>query len=485
MHILKIGKFTRKLISFLLFIVILFSLYACQHEPYYITWKDSNGEIIDTQYIDSNVEVNEPSEPFKYGYNFVRWEKKPNNSTNDILYVAIFEIKDYTVTFKDDIGNIISIQSVKHGDNAEEPYVPYKFGYEFFNWDKSLLNIEKNTTISATYIRTFSQAEIHNLLKNSVFKVEILDKNLNVMSQGSGFFVKEDGTFITNAHVIEDGWYGRIDQDSNVFDIDIVQLIQYNSLYDYAILKVNNNYNSSKFKPVELITDYTVGETVYSIGYPQNSFSNVISKGKILNDQVYNGIPYIVTDAKISPGSSGGVTVNRFGQVIGITTYAFGNGTYGSVPTRIFENSINNNSFYSKTLKDYFHPTKLVSLYQFNFLNYFDISITNSDISFNSSGATIYYSVEVLPKIEILDVSYFISFTLSIKTNYTYTSFIFGNTYTYKGINTKNVYIDLYYHNDLTYQASVSTIIFNSNLQSLDTFSWDISSIFGSITIYE
>lgn len=476
---------TKKISAVLLTILLVFSISSCSREPYTINWVDNEGNLIGTQYIEPGDEVRHPSAPYIYGYSFDEWIKTESPENNLVIYSALYSINEYKVVFKDDLGRIIEIQYVKHGSNATSPTTPVKMSHEFLGWDKPITNIVQDTTINAIFLKTYTKNEIYNIVKDSVFKVEILDKNQNVMSQGSGFFIKEDGTFITNAHVVEDGWYGRIDQDSNVVDIEISEIVKYESNYDYAILKVKNYANATKYKPVTFSNTYEIGETIFSIGYPNNSYTSIISTGEILGNKTNQGIPYILTNATLNSGSSGGITVNRFGEVIGITTYAFGDNTFGSIPVRIFENSLNTFNLFPKSLKDYFHPTQSVFLTSTNFLNYFDLSIVNTDVEYYSSYASIDFEISIKPSQELEFSSFsYISITIMIKINYSYYSYLYNNVYTYSSTHTKYEYITLYSTSEYEYTGNLSTSIFNSNLKSLDTYSYSVFSVSGNIKIY-
>ena len=475
----------KKISAVLITILIAFSLISCNREPYTVNWIDNEGNILGTQTVEPGDEVQQPSAPYIYGYRFNEWVKSESIENNLVIYTASYSINEYKVVFKDDLGRIIEIQVVKHGSNATNPKTPTKISHEFLGWDKPITNIVQDTTISAIFLKTYTKNEIYNIVKDSVFKVEILDKNQNIMSQGSGFFIKEDGTFITNAHVVEDGWYGRIDQDSNIFDIEISEIVKYESNYDYAILKVKNYANATKYKPVTFSNTYEVGDIIYSIGYPQNSYTSIISTGEILGNKMNLGIPYILTNATLNSGSSGGITVNRFGEVIGITTYAFGDNTFGSIPVRIFENSLNTFNLFPKSIKDYFHPTQSVFLTSTNFSSYFDLSVENTDVEYYSSYASIDFEISIKPSQELEFPSFsYIYITLMIEINYSYYSYLYNNVYTYSSTHTKYEYITLYNTSKYEYTGNLSTSIFNSNLKSLNTYNYSIFSVSGTIKIY-
>jgi len=318
-----------------------------------------------------------------------------------------------------------------------------------------------------------------------------MDKEKYVVSEGSGFFVKSDGTFVTNAHVVEDAWYGRIDQDNYVYDIEISSVIKYSEPYDFAILKINNTYNIS-YPTFTLADDYDIGDTVYSIGYPQGSLTSVISKGVISGDRIEGSIEYILSTASIDHGSSGGVSVNAQGEVLGITSVIFGDGYFGSIPNKYFENFIpsNSNSF-TKSLLDYFHPSTTVFLTSANFEWYFDVSVVRTSAYFSSStSGWVGYSVQVTPKKDYDLSEYAIALfaTVKIQTNYTYKYDIGSYTYTSNSSEVSYCYLtlyELYGLSDSTTTSEFISVFYNQFLYSIDGFSFDITSASGTIIVYD
>ncbi len=81
-----------------------------------------------------------PEIPAKEGHEFLSWhfgvEEFNFNSiiTNDIELNATFKIKKYTVTFKDDTGELLSSQNVEYGKTVSKPDDLKKEGYEFLGW---------------------------------------------------------------------------------------------------------------------------------------------------------------------------------------------------------------------------------------------------------------------------------------------------------------------------------------------------------------
>lgn len=463
-----------------------------------------NNTTFTEQFIDEVIEL--PDNPTRIGYRFMGWYLDENTweeqilsdykITDDMDIFAYFE-KEYVVEFYVD-GEIFHTDYVIDGEQISLPNNPTDQSYEFIGWyeDESLteeLNVdtigiehEKNYTLYAYTKKVYTEDEIYNLLRESVFKVEILDKSMNVISQGSGFFIKEDGTFVTNAHVVEEAWYGRIDEDLWPFDKEIEIIYEYNDLSDYAVLKIKNFGNLTKYIPVTFSNDYSVGDIIYSIGYPLGSWVSQINSGKILN--VSND--YISTDAYINYGSSGGVTVNNHGEVIGMTTAKLIDGTFGSIPAVLFENYSISYLGIGESLQEYFHPAIKIRLNSFNFETYFNLDI-DATVSYDSyfDKYEIVYDITVVPygDYELSDFSSYIYLSIGIDTNYTtFTESYYGSKYFYDRTEFSYVYLYLYEFSNFSASKTQTVTIYDTfdNIYSIDTYDVDINIVTGSIKYY-
>ena len=139
------------------------------------------------------------------------------------------------------------------------------------------------------------------------------------VSQGSGFFIANNGYIITNAHVMEGAKAATIityDGKSHK-----VQKIGENTGMDITLLKIENE----NYSPLELADseDIKQGERVIAIGNPlglsfsvtQGIISNIHQKGE-------NGLnAYVQIDAALNSGNSGGPLINIDGEVIGINNF--------------------------------------------------------------------------------------------------------------------------------------------------------------------
>jgi len=141
-------------------------------------------------------------------------------------------------------------------------------------------------------------------------------------SQGSGFFVSEDGYIVTNNHVVENGSrYTVIMNDGEEVD---AKLIGTDPKTDLAVLKVDDD---RKFTYVEFDKDKSrVGEWVVAIGNPFG-LGGTVTAGIVsgANRDIGSG-PYddfLQIDAAVNKGNSGGPAFNLSGEVIGVNTAIF------------------------------------------------------------------------------------------------------------------------------------------------------------------
>ena len=145
---------------------------------------------------------------------------------------------------------------------------------------------------------------------------------------GTGFILDEEGHIVTNNHVITvDG--GQPAQRITVTLSDGRQfqarIVGRDPLIDLAVLQID----ADGLTPVELGSSEAlqVGDDVLAIGNaldlpggPTVTKGVVSAKGRLIQQDGITIPDVIQTDASINPGNSGGPLVNRFGQVVGITT---------------------------------------------------------------------------------------------------------------------------------------------------------------------
>ena len=148
--------------------------------------------------------------------------------------------------------------------------------------------------------------------------------------EGSGVLMSESNgkTYIlTCAHVISDGDSFKVTLNDDT-ELDAT-MVGFDAQTDIGVLSVDKTgLKIADFADSEKLV---LGEQVVAIGCPGGlEFKNSVTSGFIsaLARPVSSSIGYdtdcIQTDAAINPGNSGGALINKYGQVIGITSAKLG-----------------------------------------------------------------------------------------------------------------------------------------------------------------
>ena len=149
-------------------------------------------------------------------------------------------------------------------------------------------------------------------------------------SLGSGFIISEDGTVVTNNHVIANAEDIIVRIEDKEYKASVVGADPY---ADIAVLKIETN---EKFTPVKFgdSDKARVGDWVVAIGNPFGLGGTVTSgiisaRNRDINLTRYDD--FIQTDASINQGNSGGPLFNLDGDVVGINTAIIAPGQAGSI----------------------------------------------------------------------------------------------------------------------------------------------------------
>ena len=165
-----------------------------------------------------------------------------------------------------------------------------------------------------SFLLDSKKINVEDISKFSVVEVKAVTESVGE-SFGSAVFVKDDGTLVTNAHVVTYKTAG----ETNVFDtISIrfstendyrdVTLEKYDLEKDLAVLKLNNT--DCKFKALKIANSekVKVNDEVYAIGN-LNNVGISLTKGIISNKKIkvkYNDLTreVIQSDVTIAEGNS-------------------------------------------------------------------------------------------------------------------------------------------------------------------------------------
>lgn len=231
----------------------------------------------------------------------------------------------------------------------------------FEKHEKGVAYIEQSIYLNSEYIS--NRVLIERLEEE--YEMSLLDRYMT-LSNGSGFFITDDGYLVTNFHVVDVSDVDKIkaslleridinflskipeeilsEDDSNKVYIDFrkmfsyakfeyriiignkeiykAELVHYEKNLDLALLKINTH----SIKPL-LLGDsdrLKIGNAIMSIGYPRISISfdtslhyfPTMTTGNV--SSIRNELWGIQHTSSINPGNSGGPLVNMKGEVVGV-----------------------------------------------------------------------------------------------------------------------------------------------------------------------
>ena len=136
---------------------------------------------------------------------------------------------------------------------------------------------------------------------------------------GSGFFITDNGYFVTNYHVIENAKKILIIDQFGYFLN--TRVIKFDKINDIAILKVDGLFKSI---PISTSSKVLRGAKIVAVGYPNTSIQGVQPK---VTDGLVNSLAGIKDDpryfqisAPIQGGNSGGPLLDMNANVIGLVS---------------------------------------------------------------------------------------------------------------------------------------------------------------------
>ena len=204
--------------------------------------------------------------------------------------------------------------------------------------------------------------DIYGKISPSV--VEIVGQSFSSTSTGTGFFYDENGTIVTNYHVIENCFSAEITVASGE-KYQVNSVLGYDTERDIAILSTS----CKKSIPLTIrTTPVKTGEEVYALG-SSLGLTGTLSNGIVsaVQREVESNV-YIQTTAPISQGNSGGPLVDAKGKVVGIVCASFidGQNLNLAIPIAALNKVSLNKNF---SLDTFFHQTsgdvELLSNYRF------------------------------------------------------------------------------------------------------------------------
>lgn len=145
--------------------------------------------------------------------------------------------------------------------------------------------------------------------------------------QGSGFFINDRGLAVSNYHVFQHTNIGEeaIKLESNDTQFyQVAEVYEASEEYDFILFRVD--CGQTNYIPIASYKPKT-GEKVFAIGSPRG-LENTFSSGEISQ---WRDEYLMQISALIDHGSSGGALINEYGEVIGITSGTFYEGSQANL----------------------------------------------------------------------------------------------------------------------------------------------------------
>lgn len=155
---------------------------------------------------------------------------------------------------------------------------------------------------------------------------------------GAGLIWRQDGSIVTNYHVIRRGTPRVSDMDGHEYPAEVIAR---DKQHDLALLKTDF---PEALLPAPLANSRSlrVGQFALAIGHPWGQIGSVsagiiTSLGSLPLRWRRRSIDVIRTDAGLAPGSSGGPLLNAKGGVIGINTMIMGGDLGVAIPSHVVD----------------------------------------------------------------------------------------------------------------------------------------------------
>ena len=172
--------------------------------------------------------------------------------------------------------------------------------------------------------RRLEGQEIFDRYATAVFTVFIGD-GLNRI-QGSGFFIDNNGLAVSNYHIFRGARRGmekiKLLGDNEFYYI--TEVFQSSEEEDFILFRVN--CSNTNYLPIAS-SKPKIGERVFAIGSPRG-LENTISSGEVSQ---WRDTYKMQISAQIDHGSSGGALINEYGEVVGITSGTFFDGSQANL----------------------------------------------------------------------------------------------------------------------------------------------------------
>lgn len=184
-------------------------------DTFTVTFKDGE-KVLETQTVEYEAAATAPdtarlSPP--EGMHFAKWDKDFSKVTEDIEVSAVYELNEYTVTFKNG-ETTLKTEMVEHGSAATPPNVVDTPTEKFVGWDKSFDNVTSDIIVNAKWETKKFTLTFINFDGTSVYTEEVeygasIDSHFETADNAATY----DDTILDYV-----GWYDNSDTEKTIID---------------------------------------------------------------------------------------------------------------------------------------------------------------------------------------------------------------------------------------------------------------------------
>ena len=226
--------------------------YTATYKPtfidYTVVFKNWDGTILSSKTYHWGDKVTAPKNPTKaadktYTYTFAGWDKDVVNCAGNATYTATYTSVyiDYTVTFKNWDGTVLSTKTYHYGDKVTAPANPTRPDddeniYTFAGWDKEVVSCTGDATYTATYA-----AEPHAPKKITSDRFTVRDGFVSKIQAGTTIAQIKAGITQKSIKILKDG---KEVQDTALAGTGmVIQLIANGKVADEVTMIVTGDTN--------------------------------------------------------------------------------------------------------------------------------------------------------------------------------------------------------------------------------------------------
>lgn len=184
-------------------------------DTFMVTFKDGE-KVLETQTVEYEAAATAPdtarlSPP--EGMHFAKWDKDFSKVTEDIEVSAVYELNEYTVTFKNG-ETTLKTEMVKHGFAATAPNVYDTATKKFVGWDKSFDNVTSDIIVNAKWETKKFTLTFINFDGTTVDTAEV-----EYGAPISDHFETADSAATYDDKILDYvGWYDKSDTEKTIID---------------------------------------------------------------------------------------------------------------------------------------------------------------------------------------------------------------------------------------------------------------------------